>query len=442
MCGVSTASAQNWTPLFNGRTLDGWKQVNGTAPYVVEDGMIVGRPVLGSPNSFLVTEKTYGDFILEVEFMGDDGFNSGIQFRGEYDPAVRGGKVHGYQFEIDPSPRAWTGGLYDESRRGWLHTLLDQPQSQRAYRPNAWNHARIEAIGPSIRTWLNGVACADVLDNMTPSGFLGLQLHSITDAAGAAKTVRWRNIRILTTDLDKHRTAPSTEIPQHNYIPNTISERERQDGWRLLWDGTTTAGWRGAKLQQFPEFGWQIRDGVLTVLESGGAEARSGGDIVTTDQFGDFELIVEYQITPGANSGIKYFVDPTLNKGEGSAIGCEFQILDDATHPDAKLGVNGNRKNAGLYDLIPPQAIRPNPVGEWNRARIVVRGQHVEHWANGFKNVEYERGTQMWRALVSHSKYAVWPAFGEAKTGHILLQDHGNRVSFRSVKIRTPGRAS
>jgi hypothetical protein len=125
-----------------------------------------------------------------------------------------------------------------------------------------------------------------------------------------------------------------------------------------------------------------------------------------------------------------------LNKGEGSSIGCEFQILDDAVHPDAKLGVKGNRTNAGLYDLIPPQNIRFNGVGEWNRARIVVQGKHVEHWLNGFKTVEYERGTQMWRALVDHSKYVVWPKFGEAAEGHILLQDHGNRVSFRSVKIR------
>ena len=153
-------------------------------------------------------------------------------------------------------------------------------------------------------------------------------------------------------------------------------------------------------------------------------------------QYGSFELIVEYNITNGANSGIKYFVDTTLNKGEGSSIGCEFQILDDGTHPDAKAGVNGNRTNAGLYDLIPPQNIRFNGVGEWNRARIVVRGRHVEHWLNGFKTVEYERGTQMWRALVDHSKYDVWPSFGEAPRGHILLQDHGNRVSFRSIKIR------
>lgn len=219
-------------------------------------------------------------------------------------------------------------------------------------------------------------------------------------------------------------------------VPNTLTAQESRDGWKLLWDGKTTAGWRGAKLDQFPAGGWEIKDGVLSVLASQGKESAAGGDIVTVDEYGDFELVADFLITPGANSGIKYFVDTALNKGEGSSIGCEFQILDDNLHPDAKLGVNGNRKLAGLYDLIPPQNVHFNGVGAWNRARIVARGAHVEHWLNGFKTVEYERGTQMWRALVDHSKYTVWPRFGEAAKGHILLQDHGNRVSFRSIKIR------
>jgi hypothetical protein len=229
---------------------------------------------------------------------------------------------------------------------------------------------------------------------------------------------------------EQKATPPSTGVP------NTLSAREKDDGWALLWDGKTTAGWRGAKLDRFPATGWEIKDGVLSVLAAEGRESAAGGDIVTVATYRNFELSVEFNITKGANSGIKYFVDTELNKGEGSSIGCEFQILDDDVHPDAKLGVNGNRKQAGLYDLIPPQNVRFNGVGEWNVARIIVRGSHVEHWMNGVRTVEYERGTQMWRALVDHSKYTVWPAFGEAPTGHILLQDHGNRVSFRSIKLR------
>ena len=176
---------------------------------------------------------------------------------------------------------------------------------------------------------------------------------------------------------------------------------------------------------------------MLTVLETGGAEADAGGDIVTVDQYSDFELELEFRITPGANSGIKYFVDPELNKGEGSAIGLEFQILDDDAHPDAQMGRDGNRTMASLYDLIPASGDKSvRPVGEWNEARLVSRGTHVEHWLNGEKVLEFERGSPAFRELVAQSKYKVWKDFGESPEGHILLQDHGNRVSFRNVKIR------
>ncbi len=435
---AAPALAQDgWTPLFDGKTLNGWKQVNGTAPYGIENGAIIGRTVVGSPNSFIASTTEYGDFILELEFMVEGDINSGIQIRSQSLPEYQNGRVHGYQVEVDPSPRAWTGGIYDEARRGWLHTLTGQPEAQKAFKPGAWNHLRVEAIGPSIRTWVNGVACADILDDLTPKGFIALQVHSIgNDQAKAGKAMGWRNIRIRTTGLEAARTKPAAGVPQFNFVPNTLSDREKAAGWKLLWDGKTTAGWRGAKLETFPAGGWEVKDGTLTVLDSGGAEAAAGGDIVTVDQFGNFELTVEYRITKGANSGIKYFVDTTLNKGAGSSIGCEFQILDNANHPDAKLGVKGNRTNAGLYDLIAPENIRFNGIDQWNQARIVVKGRHVEHWLNGFKTVEYERGTQMWRALVNYSKYQVWPGFGEREKGHILLQDHGNRVSFRSIKIR------
>jgi hypothetical protein len=430
-----------WRPLFDGRTLDGWQPCNGTATFTVEDGAIVGRTVLDSPNSFLCTREKFGDFILEYEAKIESEMNSGVQIRSIADPAIKAGRVHGYQVEVDPSDRAWTGGIYDEARRGWLYTLEGQERAQKAIRKGDWNRFRVEAIGPSIRTWLNGVECANILDDLTPNGIIALQVHSIgKDASKVGQTIRFRNIRILTTDLARNRTPDRGTVPQHNYVPNTVSEREAAEGWKLLWDGRTTRGWRGAKLTGFPDHGWEIKDGVLTVLASGGAESAAGGDIVTVEQYGDFELAVEFQITKGANSGIKYFVDTGLNKGEGSAIGCEYQILDDEVHPDAKAGVNGNRKLAGLYDLIPPQNVRFNGVSEWNTARIVVRGNHVEHWLNGFKTVEYERATQMWRALVDHSKYTAWPKFGEAPKGNILLQDHGDRVSFRSIKIRELGK--
>ncbi len=219
---------------------------------------------------------------------------------------------------------------------------------------------------------------------------------------------------------------------------NTLSDTETARGWKLLWDGATTDGWRGARLDEFPAGGWSISDGILTVHKSDGGESTNGGDIVTTERYRNFVLKVDFKITPGANSGIKYFVDPDLNKGEGSAIGCEFQILDDERHPDAKLGVKGNRVLGSLYDLIPPHR------GEgysfdfdgFNTATILVQGNHVEHWLNGTKIVEYERNNQMWDALVAYSKYRDWPNFGNHEQGHILLQDHGDEVHFRNIKIK------
>lgn len=216
---------------------------------------------------------------------------------------------------------------------------------------------------------------------------------------------------------------------------NTLTETEKREGWTLLWDGKTTEGWRGAKLKTFPKKGWNIENGVLKVEKADGAESGNGGDIVTEKVYQDFILKVDFKITEGANSGIKYFVDPDMNKGEGSAIGCEFQILDDERHPDAKLGVKGNRKLGSLYDLIPAPEKKPFDIKAWNTAMVVVKGNHVEHWLNGEKMLEYDRNNQMFNALVAYSKYKNWPNFGN-RNGRILLQDHGDEVWFKNVKIK------
>ncbi|MBR5661727.1 MAG: DUF1080 domain-containing protein [Bacteroidales bacterium] len=217
---------------------------------------------------------------------------------------------------------------------------------------------------------------------------------------------------------------------------NTLTSQEKKEGWALLWDGKTTEGWRGAKLDAFPDHGWVVEDGVLKVLRSDGSESTNGGDIITTRLYKNFILKVDFKITEGANSGIKYFVDPTLNKGAGSAIGCEFQILDDLRHPDAKLGVKGNRTLGSLYDLIPAPEDKPFDITTWNTATVIVQGTHVEHWLNGVKLLEYERNNQEWNALVAYSKYKDWPNFGNYEEGYILLQDHGDEVWFKNIKIK------
>ena len=198
---------EQWQPLFDGKTLDGWVQRGGKAKYVVEEDCIVGSSVPNTANSFLCTSKDYGDFILELEFKVDPALNSGVQIRSqsyekETELEVKGkkmkfpaGRVHGYQCEIDPSDRAYSGGIYDESRRGWLFDLKNNEAARKAFKQNDWNKFRIECRGDSIKTFINGVAAADLKDDVTPKGFIGLQVHGV-GAKTEPLTVRWKNIRI------------------------------------------------------------------------------------------------------------------------------------------------------------------------------------------------------------------------------------------------------
>lgn len=439
------AFAQKWTPLFNGKNLKGWEKYGGTADYKVVDGAIVGTTKTGTNNTFLSPKGTFGDFILEFEFKVADGINSGVQFRSVVTKKDRKdlGRVSGYQFEMEMDKngeRRWTGGIYDEAGRGWLYPLTFNQNAREidAYKADEWNKARIEAIGMSIRTFVNGIECASIWDDKHLEGIIGLQVHGIgNNEAEAGKNIAWRDIRIITENPAHYATPENKSVHQVNLIANTLTERQLAEGWKLLWNGKDTEGWRGAKLDNFPTKGWKIEDGVLRVEKAQGKESGNGGDIVTTDTYKNFILSVDFKITNGANSGIKYFVKPDMNKGEGSAIGCEFQILDDNRHPDAKLGVRGNRTLGSLYDLIRAEKkeayFRHN---DYNTAVVVVQGNHVEHWLNGVKIVEYERNTQMFNALVAYSKYRDWPDFGNHERGHILLQDHGDEVRFKNVIIK------
>lgn len=432
------ASAGEWQPLFNGQDLSGWKLVNGQAPFTVENGMIVGTTVVGSPNSFLATEKSYGDFILEFEVQMDAQrtFNSGVQFRSESKADYKNGRVHGYQCEIDPSARGFSGGIYDEARRGWLYPVSLNPAALALFKAGSWVRYRIEATGPSLRTWINDQPVAHVIDDLTPSGFIALQVHAIGNRTqDAGRQIRWRHLRIQTRDLVPS-PAPHPAIFVRNLLLNQVAPAEAAQGWSLLWDGKTSAGWRRANAATFPAKGWDMADGVLSILP-GNRSAKQGGDIVTEKEFTDFELQFDFQLTPGANSGVKYNVQANLPPGPGQGLGLEYQVLDDAQHPDAKMGHDGNRTVASLYDLIPAAKTKPKvSPGEWHHARIVARGPHVEHWLDGLLVLTYTRGTPEYRAAVAASKFSQQPQFGEWPSGRILIQDHGDRVLYRSIKIR------
>ena len=433
--------AQSWTPLFDGKTLHGWKRLAGAAEYTVEDGAIVGTNVPNSGNTFLVTEKTYGNFILELDVkIMDTTSNSGVQVRSHYDPGGHQGKglVYGCQFEVDPSARRWSGGIYDEGRRDWLYPASLNPNAQDAFKVGEYNHVRIECIGNEMKTWVNDKPIAFLVDTMDHDGFIGLQVHAVSKPDLAGRKVYFKNIRIQTASLQPKAFPPGIYVVGN--IPNHLTAYEKNSGWKLLFDGKKADQWVGAYKDKFPDTGWMVANGMISVHETAGKEGGTGGDIVTKDVYKAFDLSFEFLLTPGANSGVKYFVKLSPEeKTTGSAIGLEYQILDDTLHPDAKLGRNGDRTLASLYDLIKANKQKRfiHPMGQWNTGRIIVYpNNHVEHYLNGVKVLEYERGSEAYRNLVAISKYKIWRNFGEATEGHLLLQDHGNDVSYRSIKVR------
>ncbi len=433
------AQSKGWQNLFDGKTLKGWMRLAGKAEYSVQNGMIVGTTVANSGNTFLATQKQYGDFILELDIKIESvNGNSGVQTRSHYDPAGHDGKglVYGRQVEVDPSSRKWSGGIYDEGRRQWLYPLTLNTKAQDAFKATEFNHYKIECIGNEMKTWVNGIPVAYLVDTIDQKGFIALQVHQVKDAKEANKKIYFKNIRIKTANLQP--TAFPAGVFVVDFVPNHLTNYEKQNGWKLLFDGKTSNGWRGAYKKTFPDKDWKVTNGTMTVFESPGKEGGEGGDIFTDGEYKAFDLSFEFRLTPGANSGVKYFVTLSENN-TGSAIGLEYQVLDDSLHPDAKLGRNGDRTLASLYDLIPsnkPKSVI-RPIGEWNTGRIIVYpNNHIEHYLNGIKVLEYQRGSKEFKNLVAISKYVIWKNFGEAPQGHILLQDHGNTVSFRSIKIK------
>lgn len=206
-----------------------------------------------------------------------------------------------------------------------------------------------------------------------------------------------------------------------------LSKREKNQGWILLFDGRSFNGWQKSNGQKFTGEGWKIADGILSTNPKDG----HGGDIVTTQEFSDFELSIDFKLEKGANSGVKY----SLFKN--TSLGCEYQLIDDANHPDAKLGINGNRSLASLYDIMPASGDKKAmDVGEWNNMNIIKKGKHVEHWLNGTKVLEYDRGSEEFMMHLAESKFKAQANFAEVPSSPILLQEHGDVIHFRNIKIK------
>jgi len=425
--------------LFNGKDLTGWKQMGGEAVYTVEDGTIVGTTISGTPNSFLTTEKMYGDFVLELEVMLPDTVtNSGIQFRSNYNPQANDGKgrVQGYQYELDPAARAWTGGIYDEGRRGWLYPLDLNPTAQTAFKHGEFNKVRIECIGNTIKTWLNDIPASFLVDTADATGFIALQVHSISDQQTPGTRIVWKNISIQTENIQP--TPFPADIHIVNRLDNRLTAEEEKNGWKLLFDGKTNNGWKSSKGDEFPAKGWVIENGEISVVPNMGVKENKGGDIITKDTYSAFDVSFDFRLTNAANSGFKYFV--YTPEGTESVVGLEYQVLDDENHPDAKNGIAGNRTLASLYDLIPAQKPKRavKPVGEWNTARIIAYPDNkVVHFLNGEKVLSFERGSEAFRKLVAGSKFRDFKGFGEVTAGPLMIQDHDDKVYYKNIRIRT-----
>lgn len=225
--------------------------------------------------------------------------------------------------------------------------------------------------------------------------------------------------------------------------PNELTAAELNAGWQLLFDGRTFIGWRGLGYDSVPTAHWMIENGAIKKIASGkvptlpDGQPLVGGDLMTVDSFADFELTWEWKVTPGANSGVKYNVSEEFSVAQApnhAALGFEYQILDDDRHEDGQLP---SHRAGALYDLIAPGSRKQlRPVGEWNQSRVVFRGNHGEHWLNGQKIVEFELGTAPMDSLLAKSKYRTIPGFANRRRGHIVLQDHGDEVYFRNLKVR------
>ncbi len=343
---VSSAFAEK---LFDGKTLKGWELCNGKASYKVVNGTIVGTTAEGSPNSFLCTTKEYGDFVLELDSWNDPALNSGVQIRSHRYPAEMSVKtfdgkkivdrkqpkdrVHGYQVEIATAASGASGGIYDEARRGWVDNISSNPTASKAFKDNQWNHYKIEAIGDHIRTWVNGVPCADLLDGMDQTGFIALQVHQFKGDKPAQ--VRFRNIEIK--DLGRHQ-----------------------------WKTVSTANWtkQGGN--------WNVEDGAIHATSD--MNDPKIGFMVSDQTYKDVALRFKFKIDKG-NSGFFVRCDKTTHAGYEIEID-EAKRTGGYWHAGGRSWVTGPEDNAGVF---------PN---QWNEITAMFHGHRIAFYLNGVKTVD------------------------------------------------------
>lgn len=395
-------SQQGWQDLFNGKDLKGWKVLGEDATFEVQDGMVVGTNQ-GRHNTFLATRKTYSDFILELEVWADPRMNSGIQFRSAQNEK---GRVYGYQAEIDPSARAYSGGIYDEARRDWLYPLSLNPAGQSAFKVNEWNTYRIEAYGNSIRVWVNGICTAVMEDDETAEGFIALQVHGVGKKEEEGRQAKWRNVKLLTRGVADQLNPIPENIYQLNLVTGSLTPHEMNQGWIWLWD---LAAMEGESAYQYK---WEVADVMLYFTVDKNDNVNFSKDLNNRE----FELSFQYWLAPDSEASMFYLVDKYMK-------GKRYQIVDTKKYPREE-----DRKRPGaLLDEIAPENLSwagmgeryLAPKGNWHQGRIVVRETKIEHWMNGFKIVEYDRPKDL-------------PANG----GQLIIEPKIGKMAFQNLKYR------
>jgi hypothetical protein len=373
------APPEKFIPLFDGKTLDGWEQLNGSAKYTVEDGAIVGRPVKGSPNSFLCTKRPYGDFILEFETRVIGDINSGLQLRSHMYPAATPvstwrdgkwrkqvapeGRIYGYQVEIANKVHA-SGGIFDEARRGWLVSVVNDKVKGNAFKDSEWNKYRIMVMGDSIKTWINGIQCADLVDPYEMSGFLGLQVHQY--GATDDTHIRWRDIRIQ--DLGVH-------------------------AWQPLWTNGQLKSWKPAAGD------WTTSDGV---------HATKAGVLMGSEQMGDFTVRLKFKSLQGKSAVL-------FRKAQAKG----YRVALDAAGETGALYAEGGARLSTADQTAVSQYYKAN---DWNELAISAHGRRIVVHVNGIKTADLDNGS------------------GPAR-GYLALQsEDGADVWFKDLEILRPSR--
>lgn len=386
---VPETSTKPWVTLFDGESFNGWRVENGDDPFEIINGEIVGKTVSGVPTRYLTTEDSYGDFIFEAEMNNSEGDNSGIQFRSQIGTSFYSG-LNGYQLEVDPSERRWTGGIYTEGLAVWKHPMIENDACRNAWNYDGWNKLRIETSGDLLRTFVNDIACAKVYDETLSEGHFGLQIHSVGKNPGrAGKPTKWRNIRIKENPPQSDYSSDNFEMGSESYLWDKLSPYETDNDWSLV-DNSTTKNAMWAKADRKNLITESTREISVLKLES---QRETNAAISLPNS--SFHAIIDFQLDEGSAGEILYPV--SFQDENGKVVSCmaSYRIFDDKSvekrdkgDPQLMGALRGKIAAKNLDEEGRNKRVFSKDA--WRRAEIRVVDDGVEHWLNSIRVVKYK----------------------------------------------------